>query len=383
MKKPLYKICVLGLSALLLAGCGDDYDFNPAFNVPTELSSPRSITLDVSSTIPVVLSWTGGGAADGGIVLYNVLFDKADGDFSSPLAEMKSDLGAEPQLTITQSELNTIARRAGIKPDETGTLKWTVTASKGGVVQQSQAVSEISVTRGEGIDNIPTKLYLYGTATENGGRGGQEFRQVSDGVFRIYTKLSAGNITFRSADTGDAYSYYIDSGGKLREGDTPMQATITDDISRITVDFNALTMTVDRIGEDVRCIWGATFNNIAVCHYQGNGKFVGDGDIRFIQQGRPETNPPSWLSWVEERYYFIAKVNGGDTCWGRGDDISAERPTGGEGPEFYQLHEFTWSQWDHLWKMKGSLDLTHATITIDTNDKNLMVHTFTNVTAIN
>lgn len=371
------------LAVLLLAGCDDDYDFNDAFTVPTELSSPKSITLDVTSTIPVVLSWTGGGADDGGIVLYNVLFEKADGDFTSPLAEMKSDLGTEPQLTITQAELNTIARRAGIRPDETGALKWTVTASKGGVVRQSQAVSEISVTCGEGIDNMPTRLFLDGTATENGGRGGQEFREMSDGVFRIYTKLSAGNIIFRSAETGESYSYYVDDSGKLREGDTPMNVSASDGVSRITVDFNSLTMTVDRIGEDVRCIWGATFNNIAVCHYAGNGKFVGDGDIRFIQQDRPETNPPSWLSWTEERYYFIAQVNGGDTCWGRGDDISAERPTGGEGPEFYQLHEFVWSQWDHLWKMSGSLDMTHATITIDTNSNGLMIHTFTNVTPIN
>jgi hypothetical protein len=47
------------------------------------------------------------------------------------------------------------------------------------------------------------------------------------------------------------------------------------------------------------------------------------------------------------------------------------------------LYEFQWSQWDHLWKMKGSLDYTHATITIDTNSDGLMIHTFTNVTPIN
>jgi len=47
------------------------------------------------------------------------------------------------------------------------------------------------------------------------------------------------------------------------------------------------------------------------------------------------------------------------------------------------LYEFQWSQWEHLWKMKGSLDYTHATITIDTNADGLMIHTFTNVTPIN
>ena len=52
-----------------------------------------------------MLSWSGGGAADGGIVLYEVLFDKADGDFSKPLATVKSDLGANTSLSITHAAI--------------------------------------------------------------------------------------------------------------------------------------------------------------------------------------------------------------------------------------------------------------------------------------
>ena len=83
MKKILW-IC----SALLaMVSCQEDYELNTDFAVPTELSSPASIQLNVSSPTPVVLSWSGGGAADGGIVLYEVLFDKADGDFSKPVCQ--------------------------------------------------------------------------------------------------------------------------------------------------------------------------------------------------------------------------------------------------------------------------------------------------------
>ena len=92
MKKILWICSVL----LAMVSCQEDYELNTDFAVPTELSSPASIQLNVSSPTPVVLSWSGGGAADGGIVLYEVLFDKADGDFSKPLATMKSDLGAIP-----------------------------------------------------------------------------------------------------------------------------------------------------------------------------------------------------------------------------------------------------------------------------------------------
>lgn len=379
MKKILLICSVL----LTMVACQEDYDLNVGFSVPTELNSPVAIQLDVTSSVPVVLSWSGVGAADGGIVLYEVLFDKADGDFSAPLATMKSDQGAMPTLTVTQAALNTLARNAGIYPEETGTIKWTVNASKGGVVKRAEKEASITLTRGEGIDNIPSELYLYGTATENAGQGGLPFRCVEEGVFQIYTKLSAGKISFKSGITADAFGYYIDDSSKLREGEGEITVGASNEVVRLTVNFNTMGMTTDNIGSSVRCIWGASYGDIAILNYAGNGKFVGEGDIRFLDPSKPESNPPSWLGWVEERYYFIAKVNGSDMCWGRHDDVSVERPVGGEPASFYALYEYAWSQWDHLWKMKGDLDSKHATITIHTNANGLMIHTFTNVTPLN
>ena len=168
----------------------------------------------------------------------------------------------------------------------------------------------------------------------------------------------------------------------MREGDVNMAAPASDQVVRLTVDFGTMSMKTDVVGNSVRCIWGANFDNIAVLDYVGEAKFVGERDIIFVDQSRPETNPPGWLGWTEERYYFVAVVNGQEVCWGRNDDVSPERPVGGEPASFYSLYEFPWSQWDHLWKMKGSLDYTHATITIDTNANGLKIHTFTNVTSI-
>lgn len=155
------KILLICSVFLAMVSCQEDYELNADFTVPTELNSPASIQLDVSSSVPVVLSWSGGGAADGGIVLYEVLFDKADGDFSKPLATMKSDLGANPSLSITHAAINTIARNAGIHPLGTGDIKWTVAASKGGVVKKSDKVANITVTRGEGIDNSGRIVFIW------------------------------------------------------------------------------------------------------------------------------------------------------------------------------------------------------------------------------
>ena len=55
------------------------------------------------------------------------------------------------------------------------------------------------------------------------------------------------------------------------------------------MNFNTMAMTTEKIGSSVRCIWGATFGDIAVLEYAGDGKFVGEGDIRFLDPSKPET----------------------------------------------------------------------------------------------
>ena len=177
MKKKLLFIAaaVLGIAA----GC-QKYELNTDFSMPVELDSPSNVILDVTSSSTVVLSWNGGGAADGGVLLYNVLFDKTGGDFSEPLATMPSDLGAKNTLTLTHAQLNTLARKAGVKPNETGSFIWTVTASRGGVTKTFDGYASLSVVRGEGIDNIPEHLYVAGSAALE---AGQEFRMEEEGLF--------------------------------------------------------------------------------------------------------------------------------------------------------------------------------------------------------
>lgn len=375
---------MLMAGGICLAAC-QKYELDVNFAAPEKVEGPNSVELDVTSSAPVVFTWNGGGAEDGGIVLYEVLFDTENGDFSNPVAVFKSDLGAMRQLSLTHSQLNIMAREAGVKPETTGKFRWTVRASKGGVVKMSGASANVSLTRGEGIDNIPSVLYLRGTATENNGAADLEFRTVEKGIYQIYTTFPKnGNIKFMGKAEGEGNEYFFsaDASGKLKEDDTAMSVSKSSEVVRITVDFNTLAVKYDEIGTEVRLIWACNFDNVSVLKYTSNGRFSGEGDIKFVQSDRPDTNPPSWLGWVEERYYFIAQVNGGDMCWGRHDSVSAERPVGGEPASFYSLYEFAWSQWDHCWKMNGSLDMKHATITIDTNKDGLMLHTFTNIKSL-
>lgn len=367
----------LSIFSLLLSGCEDDYNFSAAFTEPQTLISPVPVQLDLASTQNVVFSWKGGGAADGGIVLYEVLFDKQDGDFSDPVYRTPSDLGAEPQLTLTHVMLNKLARLSGIKTGQTGTLKWTVKASRGGVVKEAAVKGEVTLTRPEGLE-VPEQLYLFGTAPENASAG-QMFRIASDGIFVVYTMLKAdGDIYFATGKAEDDVRYYIDANGTLAEGSATTVVTRQDVPVRLTVNFNTKVMTVETVSA-IRMIWGCNYSTIANLTYAENGIFKAENvAIEFVQADRPNTNPPGWLGWTEERYYFIATVNGTEVCWGRMDHASAERPAGNEPLSFYELGEFAWSQWDHLWKMSGSLDMKKCTVTIDTNIEGLMVHQFTN-----
>ncbi len=167
MKKTIF-LCI---AILAFISCQDNYELNTDFSVPTELHAPSSIQLNVSSTELVSLSWTGGDASDGGIVLYEVLFDKAGGDFSEPLAKMKSDrercqtcrLHMEPSIPLQE-------KQAFIPRKQENYLDGACLQRRS--CENNDKVGSIQVTRGEGIDNIPTKLYLYGSATENNGQGG-------------------------------------------------------------------------------------------------------------------------------------------------------------------------------------------------------------------
>lgn len=375
------KLILALTTALFLVGCSEVYEFSTEFTTPTTLNSPASVVLDVASANNVKFSWSGGGAEQG-IVIYEVLFDKVGADFSNPVYRSFSDLGVDTTFTITQAQLNSVARKAGIAPESTGSIQWTVVASKGGEVKQSGLSKQISVTRPGGIDYTGNTFYLYGTATENNGQGGLAFRKAADGVFVIYTQVTtAGNIYFKSTTSEDAFVSYADDNNKIIEGtgSSNLDANAAGEVYRIIVDLNTQKMTVDKI-KNVKAIWGATFNVIGNMAYKGEGVFEATNcKIKFITQDRPDTNPPSWLGWIEERYYFTANVNGVDKCWGRNDGVSPERPTGNETLSFYELNEFAWSQWDHLWKLKATLDLTTCTITINTNKDGLMVHEFSNI----
>jgi hypothetical protein len=361
-------ICIFSALLAVATACQRTYELNTDFEMPTTLSSPSSVTLDVTSSSTVQLAWTGGGAADGGIVLYEVLFDKAGGSFADPVAVMPSDLGAGQTLTLSHATLNTIARKAGVAPNQTGSFIWTVRGSKGGVVKTYNGYETLNVTRGEGIDNMPERLFVAGSAARE---AGQEFRVVQEGLYSIVTRLGAGSLRFTS-EKGGGLVFHASDAGKLieGEGDYNVQEAPSTGLARITVDFNTLSLKIESVEAQLHAAWEATGVDFAVLEYEGNGVFSGEGEAVFYGPGRDGT--PSWCSWVEERYSFLVEIDGAQKRWGSSFGGNSFTPDGTE--EFYYIYEFDKADWDALWKMDHALDLKNVRVTVWTNKDNHFTH---------
>jgi len=361
-------ITILSAMLAVATACQKHYELNTDFAMPTSLSSPSSVTLDVTSSSTVQLAWTGGGAADGGIVLYEVLFDKAGGNFSEPLTVMPSDLGAGQTLTLTHAALNTIARKAGVAPNQTGSFIWTVRGSKGGVSKTYDGYETLSVTRGEGIDNMPERLFVAGSAAKE---AGQEFRVVEEGLYSIVTRLGAGSLRFTS-EKGGGLVFHASEAGKLveGEGDFDVAEAPATGLARITVNFNTLSLKIESVEAQLHAAWEATGVDFAVLEYEGDGVFSGEGEAVFYGPGRDGT--PSWCSWVEERYSFLVEIDGVQKRWGSGFGGNSFTPDGTD--SFYYIYEFDKVDWDALWKMDHALDLKNVRVTVWTNKDNQFTH---------
>ena len=363
------KKTIIALFALIaLFGC-KQYTFNDAFTLATVLTAEEVVELEVTSAERVTFYWSGGSAADGGILLYDVLFDRAGGDFSQPLKVFQSDKGSQSRLTLTQSQMNSVAVAGGLRCRESGDFIWTVRASKGGVSRICDISKPLHITRGEGIDDIPVTLTVSGEGAQE---GDSPMVKAEDGVFTAITRLRSGNLFFSS----EGNRYYPNAKGVLVQGNESFEPAAVPEsgLARFTVDFNTLGVTIDEIGTTVTAQWAANNMAFVTLKYKGEGVFSGKGVCTLLGPGRPGT--PSWCSWTEQRYSYIAEVNGVTVRWGsRWPDPdgpnSANYPS--EAAD-YQIYEVAKTEWGNLWKMYETFDQKTILITIALDESGRLSH---------
>lgn len=228
----------------------DSRSLNTDVTAVTTLSAPAnaaSYTLAPTTGPSIQFKWAASTSQD--LVLYEVAFDKAGGDFSNPIYKVLSDgSGVQTQATITQKVLNTIASLAGVASLSTGTLKWAVIVSKATNAKLSTTSNTIQLTRPAGFAVLPSALYLTGTATEQGTDASKAiaFKKISDGVFELYTSLSAGTYSLIDKTTGTATTYSIQNNNAVVAGGSTT-VTGSKNVYRISIDLGNAAATITQI----------------------------------------------------------------------------------------------------------------------------------------
>src|SRR3569832_1011997 len=132
MNYKIFSWCILLISFVTLVGCNDEKDLNLNLTEVKSLYAPEdnlSVVLDTKLNPSVSYQWDQAYAEDGSLVLYEVAFDQTDGDFTSPFYKTVSDgKVVKNELSLTHSQLNTMARIGGADFLEKKTFKWTVLA---------------------------------------------------------------------------------------------------------------------------------------------------------------------------------------------------------------------------------------------------------------
>jgi len=325
-----------------------------------QLYAPSDNTFyNLAANSSALFEWQAAHAEDNGVVLYEVAFDKEGGDFSSPVKVVPADgNGYKTTLNVSFAELNKIAEMAGIQPEETGKLIWTVFSSKGLNVKKSSVKRTIEVLRPGGFPT-PDELYITGSASEGGTdlASAVAFKKTGATVFEIYTQLKAGEYQFASRKTGTPDLYYLE-GDKLKNNGTTTYNGATK-AYRIRVDFSNGTYTMDEISK-IELWFAPDAQLLFEYNYASKGTWNAlNKHIEFKQE--------SWGR--DERYKFkftVISMNGttSEEWWGSTKEDN-NRPDSSTPASFWYLVPVTSDRWNNCFKFNGAVDNANVNSLID------------------
>ncbi|MDR1097565.1 MAG: SusE domain-containing protein [Tannerella sp.] len=343
MKTVMIKLTIIISLTVALVACSSNGEVRDlgvtAVQALYEPDNGKAVVLQASASATLYFEWEPARAEDGGAVLYEVVFDKADGDFSDPLFITTADNnGGANHATITHKQLNRIAAMAGVESSQQGALKWTVFSSKGINPVKAGQERMLTLTRLAGFADVPGQLYITGEATEAGGdiSNALVLRKVTDGEFEIYMKFTEGKtFKFVNTKTGTPVEYSL-SGEKLVEGGASTVSKTG--IYMFYVDFNAGSF----ISKEVTKV--SLFLNWSQREIELPYKGMGVWELLNHAVTGLEGNDSS-----DDRYKFRMQSSAGETEWRAINNDS--KPTGNEA-YYYMVERTNVEQWtnNQIWK---------------------------------
>lgn len=352
--KTLNKLSFMVMLAIITFGsCKKDVralDINVA--PVAALSAPldqASISLQPATGASIVFQWNATKAEDGDLVLYEVAFDKADGNFSNPVYKILSDgSGVQTQATITQKDLNKIASLTGIQSSSSGKLKWAVIVSKATNAKVSTETRTLQITRPAGFAIVPAMIYITGTATEAGDDVTKAIalKKTADGVFELYTSLKPGTYQLTDQPNSNGTKYFLDANGIIQLGNSTTTITAATQPYRLSFDFTIATSKIVAI-QSLGLFMSAYNMEIGQLNYIGNSVWeAAKIPVTFYQ-----------FSWGrDERYKFILHTINGLEYYGS-ENVNNVAPAG-QPVDYFYLLPVTNDQWNNTYKFDPAAD-TH------------------------
>ncbi|RDC55943.1 hypothetical protein DU508_13870 [Pedobacter chinensis] len=350
----------------------DDKELNENLNSIGALTLPsnqQSIKLTPSNASAAQqFKWNAASAENGGLILYEVAFDKESGDFSNPVFKVVSDgAGIQPQVTISHKDLTKIAALCGINSSSTGNVKWTVMASKASNRQAGQESRILQLERPAGFAEVPSELYITGTATEAGEDITKAIRmkKLEDGVFEIYTSLKPGSYILTDKAVQGGRKFYSE-GSLIKEGTSPITTTGNTRVYYLKYDFNVATVADAVEIQSMGLYMSAYASEIGQLAYSANGTWQSDAiPVVFYQ-----------FSWGrDERYKFAMHTSAGIRYLGSSNENNVS-PVG-QGASYFYLNAVSNDQWNNTYKFNPSADNKNVKVVVTLNSSGPYTHTVT------
>lgn len=372
MKTILKNIAYILLATMLLASCTEDMNFKDAKVSPVaELYTPdegKSIELISTAGAALFFEWEAVRSQDSGAPIYEVVFDKKDGDFSSPLYRVPSgDNGMRNYASITHKTINSVAAKAGIDAGAVGSIKWAVVSSRGFNEALSTSSRELVVKRLFGFADLPISLFITGEASETGTQLDKalQFTFIKEGEFEIYTELTADK-TYNFISNKDpqiSRSFYI-ANNIIEEGDKTVKVTKTG-VYNISLDFNTAAVIIEEVKSFG--LWNSQSESVIFpTKYKGAGIW---SDI-------------ATLSFPEDRYKMqmeLVKADGSTykQMWGTVNPTDG-KPTSPTGAYYYTRKvDNNSGQWDDKWKFLDEMNNANVEVVISLQGTAPYTHSIT------
>ncbi|RVU02392.1 hypothetical protein EOD41_00170 [Mucilaginibacter limnophilus] len=349
--KNIIQYCSMAILAVLaITSCKKEVrDLNTNISAVNTLNLPEEaedIDLKDPGVTALQFSWEPATSEDGGVILYEIAFDKENGDFSQPIYKTVSDgAGVQSRITISRKELLKIAAFSGIEALGSGKVKWTVMASKGTNNLKGSTSRSLTMQRPAGFAEIPAELFVTGTATEDGGDVTKAIRlnKTEEGVFEIYTSIKAGTYWFTDKQAAGGKTYYFE-GNELKEGDNPVTVTGDAKTYRLNLDLNVAEFKSLEV-QEIGLYMAAYDKEIGTLTYQGNSTWSAASiPVEFF--------PFSWGR--DERYKFKVHTAAGDEWLGSYEKDNVQ--PAGQPDSYFYLYPRPQSQWDYTYKFDPSAD---------------------------